>query len=77
MTAPCSRRLRRTDNPTGADLLANVNPTFNWVRLAQRLPVRVHIDSQHIPVGTVLSAGMTATLIVHPGEARVPAGAAL
>jgi multidrug resistance efflux pump len=51
-----------------------VNPTFNWVRLAQRLPVRVHIDSQHIPVGTVLSAGMTATLIVHPREARVPAG---
>jgi multidrug resistance efflux pump len=62
------------DNPTGADLLANVNPTFNWVRLAQRLPVRVHIDSQHIPVGTVLSAGMTATLIVHPHETRMAGG---
>jgi multidrug resistance efflux pump len=72
-----ARGITDADNPTGADLLANVNPTFNWVRLAQRLPVRVHIDSQHIPVGTVLSAGMTATLIVHPGEARVPAGAAL
>jgi len=25
-----------SDNPTGTDLLADVNPTFNWVRLAQR-----------------------------------------
>ncbi len=29
-----------SDNPAGGDLLANVDPTFNWVRLAQRIPVR-------------------------------------
>jgi len=52
----------------GADMLANVNPTFNWVRLAQRVPVRVRIDTEHMPPGTVLAAGMTATLIVHPHE---------
>jgi len=55
--------------PAGADLLANVNPTFNWVRLAQRVPVRVRIDTEHMPAGTVLAAGMTATLIVHPHAA--------
>ena len=32
------------DRSSGATLLANVNPTFNWVRLAQRVPVRVALD---------------------------------
>jgi multidrug resistance efflux pump len=40
--------------------LANVNPTFSWVRLAQRIPVRVALDD--IPVGTVLVAGRTASV---------------
>jgi multidrug resistance efflux pump len=54
-------------DPTGNDLLANINPTFNWVRLAQRVPVRVRIDTEHLPADTVLVAGQTATLIVRPG----------
>jgi len=54
------------DNPAGGDLLANVDPTFNWVRLAQRIPVRIRIDADHLPEGTVLAAGMTATVVVHP-----------
>jgi multidrug resistance efflux pump len=44
--------------------LANVNPIFTWVRLAQRIPVRVHIDQ--VPEGVVLSAGMTATVLIDP-----------
>jgi len=40
--------------------VANVNPIFTWVRLAQRIPVRVHIDE--VPTGVVLAAGMTATV---------------
>lgn len=40
--------------------VANVNPIFTWVRLAQRIPVRIHIDE--IPPDIVLSAGMTATV---------------
>ena len=44
--------------------LANVNPIFTWVRLAQRIPVRVHIDQ--VPEGVVLSAGMTATVQIDP-----------
>ncbi len=40
--------------------VANVNPIFTWVRLAQRIPVRIHIDA--VPPGVVLTAGMTATV---------------
>jgi multidrug resistance efflux pump len=54
-------------DPTGNDLLANINPTFNWVRLAQRVPVRVRIDTDHMPADAVLVAGQTATLVVQPG----------
>jgi multidrug resistance efflux pump len=64
-----ARGITDAGNPTGADLLSDVNPTFNWVRLAQRVPVRVAIDTDHLPAGTVLAAGMTATLIVHPHAA--------
>jgi multidrug resistance efflux pump len=42
--------------------VANVNPIFTWVRLAQRIPVRIHID--YVPDGVVLAAGMTATVEV-------------
>ncbi|MBR0344091.1 MAG: HlyD family secretion protein, partial [Rudaea sp.] len=61
-----ARGITDRDNPTGADLLANVNPTFNWVRLAQRVPVRIAVDPEKMPAGTVLSAGMTVTVIVRP-----------
>jgi RND family efflux transporter MFP subunit len=45
-----------------ANLLANVNPTFNWVRLAQRVPVRVKLDNP--PPDVRLIAGRTATVSV-------------
>ena len=44
------------------NLLANVNPTFNWVRLAQRIPVRVQLD--RVPQDTRLIMGRTATVEV-------------
>lgn len=44
--------------------LATVNPIFTWVRLAQRIPVRIHIDV--VPPEIHLSAGMTATVQVNP-----------
>jgi multidrug resistance efflux pump len=40
--------------------VATVNPIFTWVRLAQRIPVRIHLDE--VPSGVVLAAGMTATV---------------
>ncbi|MFZ0839110.1 MAG: HlyD family secretion protein [Xanthobacteraceae bacterium] len=51
---------------TSNDLLASVNPTFNWVRLAQRVPVRIKLDE--LPDDTRLVTGRTATVFV--GDAR-------
>ncbi|WP_295863181.1 HlyD family secretion protein [uncultured Xanthomonas sp.] len=63
-----ARGISDSDNPTGTSLLANVSPTFNWIRLAQRVPVRIRIDPASVPQGTLLAAGMTATVSVHPRE---------
>jgi multidrug resistance efflux pump len=49
------------DRSAGTTLLANVNPTFNWVRLAQRVPVRIAIDRTE---RSELVAGATATVEV-------------
>jgi multidrug resistance efflux pump len=47
------------------NLLPAIDPTFSWVRLAQRIPVRVHVD--RMPAGTQLIPGRTATVtIVQP-----------
>lgn len=42
--------------------LPEVDPVYTWVRLAQRIPVRVKIDK--IPDDLTLAAGMTATVTV-------------
>ena len=47
---------------TSSDLLAAVNPTFSWVRLAQRIPVRIKLDN--VPPDLLLVAGRTATVSV-------------
>ena len=43
-----------------ASMLPNVNPTFSWVRLAQRIPVRIALDK--VPAGIRLIAGRTASV---------------
>jgi RND family efflux transporter MFP subunit len=55
-------------------LLANVNPTFSWVRLAQRVPVRIAID--RVPAGMALIAGRTVTVSVDGSDAVGSAGKA-
>ncbi|TDV55578.1 RND family efflux transporter MFP subunit [Pseudomonas graminis] len=59
-----ARAIYDRDNPESRELIADVNPTFNWVRLAQRVPVRIHLD--YVPEGVVLAAGITCTVIVNP-----------
>ena len=48
----------------------DVNPTFSWVRLAQRIPVRIRID--RLPSNLHLVAGETATVIDRAGQRRIP-----
>ena len=61
-----SRGIYDRDNPESRELVADVNPTFNLVRLAQRVPVRIHIDE--IPEGFLLAAGTTCTVIVQQDD---------
>ena len=58
-----------TEGPS-SNLLANVNPTFNWVRLAQRIPVRVRLDT--LPEDRRLIMGRTASVDVMDAG-RIPA----
>lgn len=61
------------DRVSGANLLPNVNPTFSWVRLAQRVPVRIALDDPHDPA---LIAGRTATVAVVQNADKGGAGMA-
>ncbi len=56
-----------SDGTTGPDLLPTVSPTFQWIRLAQRVPVRVHLE--HVPEGVELRVGTTASVLVMTGTA--------
>ena len=57
-----------TERTNAGNLLPNVNPTFTWVRLAQRIPVRIKLD--RVPNGTRLIAGRTATVTILQQAAR-------
>jgi multidrug resistance efflux pump len=70
-----ARGITDRDNPNGPELLVNANPTFEWVRLAQRIPVRIHIDD--VPEGVLVSSGMTATVVVEAPPRRWATLAAL
>lgn len=60
--------IRDRERGPSSSLLVNINPSFTWVRLAQRVPVRVAID--RVPAGVALNPGRTATVEVEPGERR-------
>jgi multidrug resistance efflux pump len=58
--------IAQQDGSTGFELLPNVSPTFEWIRLAQRVPVRVHLSE--IPEGIALRVGTTASVLVRTGS---------
>ena len=58
--------ISQSDGSTGHDLLPTVSPTFQWIRLAQRVPVRVHLDE--VPEGVALRVGTTASVLVMTGD---------
>ena len=60
--ASVTRGIGVSDAAAGAQGLPNVNPVFTWVRLAQRVPVRIAID--HVPPGIPLVSGLSATVTI-------------
>ncbi|MGH8348713.1 MAG: efflux RND transporter periplasmic adaptor subunit [Pseudomonas sp.] len=59
------------DRTSGNNLLPNVNPAFSWVRLAQRIPVRIAFDD--VPDDFRMIAGRTATVSIIDDQKREPA----
>lgn len=55
--------IAKQDGSTGVDLLPNVNPNFQWIRLAQRIPVKIQLDD--IPEYIQLRVGMTASVKIY------------
>lgn len=58
------RGIDDSNDETGGLGLPDVNPTFSWVRLAQRVPVRIQLDK--IPEGIELVAGLSASVSIQP-----------
>jgi multidrug resistance efflux pump len=61
-----SRAIADTNSDANSEGLANVSPIFTWVRLAQRIPVRIHID--RVPRKVLIAAGQTCTIVVDQGR---------
>lgn len=61
------RGIEDSNDAPGQSGLPSVEAAFTWVRLAQRIPVRIHID--RVPSSIELTAGMTASVAVGPAIA--------
>jgi len=57
--------IARQDGSTGFELLPNISPTFEWIRLAQRVPVRIHLTN--VPEEVKLRVGTTCSVLVRTG----------
>jgi multidrug resistance efflux pump len=61
--------IAQQNGSTGFELLPSVKPTFEWIRLAQRIPVAVRIEK--VPDNVKLRAGTTASVLVITGTSAV------
>lgn len=59
--------ISQQDGSTGFELLPSISPTFEWIRLAQRVPVRVHLTD--VPESIQLRVGTTCSVLVMAGSA--------
>ena len=59
-TGSVGKAIANTNTQGNSQLLPQIQQTFNWVRLSQRIPVDIQLDS--LPEHTQLSAGMTVTI---------------
>jgi multidrug resistance efflux pump len=56
------------ENPYWAGFtVAMISPTFEWIRLAQRVPVRIQIDLDKLPEEVKLRVGTTTSVLVMTG----------
>jgi multidrug resistance efflux pump len=60
--------IAQEDGSTGADLLPTISPTFEWIRLAQRIPVRILLTD--VPPEIALRVGSTCSVLVMTGTAE-------
>lgn len=54
--------IAHSDGNPGANLLPSIKPVFQWIRLAQRIPVRIQLDE--LPAGVELRFGLSASVMV-------------
>ncbi len=54
--------ISHSDGNPGSNLLPSVKPVFQWIRLAQRIPVRIKLDT--LPKGVELRFGLTASVMI-------------
>lgn len=59
--------IAQQDGSTGFELLPTINPTFEWIRLAQRVPIRIHLTD--VPEHVQLRVGTTGSVLVMTGTA--------
>ena len=59
--------IAQQDGSTGFELLPSISPTFEWIRLAQRIPIRIHLTE--VPEGVELRVGTTGSVLVRTGTA--------
>jgi multidrug resistance efflux pump len=64
--------IAQQDGSTGFELLPNVSPTFEWIRLAQRVPVRIRLTD--VPDDVALRVGTTCSVLVMTGTADEEGG---
>ena len=55
-----------SDGNSGYNLLPSIKPVFQWIRLAQRIPVRVKLAA--LPEGVILRYGLTASVMILPEQ---------
>ena len=60
--------IAQDDGSTGFDLLPTISPTFEWIRLAQRVPVRIHL--KNVPEDIKLRVGTTGSVLVKTGTSE-------
>ncbi|MCL1076137.1 efflux RND transporter periplasmic adaptor subunit [Shewanella dokdonensis] len=63
-----ARGIYDSDNPDSQELIANVRPTFDWVRLARRIPVHITLDN--MPANQILAMGTTCTVVLQTEHPR-------